>query len=95
MIMLQSIILQKRGIPDEHCKYAYINVSIMCRLEQTMVAFKTPQGKELISNGILYTEHPVRLEDRILVDGMTYTIKQLYGTRNCFGVFSFYKCMMI
>jgi hypothetical protein len=59
------------------------------------VEYQNAQGNMSISAGVLYTKYNTKIGDRIIYDGITYTIDKKYPCDDIFGNGTLIKCYLI
>ena len=95
MLMTQKAVLNRQQPSNDTGKHTYIKEYITCRVELRQAIFKTPEGKDVISLGIVYMTDEPTINDKVTWKDKTYTIKHVYDVIDIYGVIDHYKCWLI
>lgn len=95
MICNTRAIIDIQDVANEYGEYAYIRANIWIRMQQLQTEFKTPDGRDMISRGVVYSHSDLHVGDKITCDNETYKIAQVYKQRDLVGRIVFYKAFLI
>jgi hypothetical protein len=75
--------------------YTYSQQISLVRLELKQESFKTQDGVDLISFGIMYIRSGIKNGDRVYIDKVPYTVQNTYDVVDVNGQKQHTKCWLV
>ena len=92
--MKQSVALkQKLGVNDSN-EATYKRINIRCRIEFKQKLVRDKEGKEIVSNARMFTQYPIKLDDRIEYQGKDWTVISISNQTDLDGKTGYYEVML-